>query len=851
MEKLVIIDGNSLINRAFYALPMLTNFEGEISNAVFGFTNILVKVINELKPDYLCVAFDYGKKTFRNELYSDYKGTRKQTPTELVSQFPILKTLLNAMHIKTIEREGIEADDIIGSLTKLFPVQNIVVTGDKDSFQLINKHTSIMFTKKGISETVNYDPETLFADYGITPEQVVDLKSLMGDASDNIPGVAGIGEKTALSLIEKYGSLNGVYEHLLEIGGKLQEKLQQGKDSAYLSYTLATIKTDVPLNVKLTDLKYEFPFNESVLGMFKKYQFNSLLKRSELFAVATETSTQEQKNVETVMVTPENFATCFTQWNKAKEMSLVFDHNIHLFLNNKEFICNFNSDLLTQGLDITDTLNKLKPILENPNVQKTVFDYKATLHKLVPYEMTLNGVSFDVVLARYLINNNAKVNASITEILSEQGLNEKQLAYGMELLKQQFLPKLKQLGLEKLYYEMEMPLSQVLFQMEQEGFKIDLNALDELDKKYATQMANITQEIYQMVGYEFNINSPKQLSDVLFNKLGIVAYNNKKNSTGIDVLSDIEDKHPVVPMVMEYRKIAKLYSTYIKAFGQLVNPNTHKIHTLFNQTVTATGRLSSIEPNLQNIPIRSEEGKLFRKIFVPTQPSGFIVTADYSQIELRLLAIFSEDEKLIEAFNNGEDIHAKTASEVFGVPLSSVTSSQRRDAKAINFGIVYGISDYGLAQNISTTRVAAASYIKRYFEKYPKVKEYMDANIAFCKQNGFVKTLFGRIRNIAEINSTNYNLRQFGERAAMNMPLQGSASDIIKLAMVKVAQKLEQEQLKSKLILQIHDELLVDCYEGELEKVESILKHCMEEVVKLPVKLSVNVEHGKNWYEAK
>lgn len=856
MEKLVIIDGNSLINRAFYALPMLANFEGVVSNAVFGFTNILVKAINEIAPKYICVAFDYGRKTFRNEIYKDYKGTRKETPQELKLQFPILKTILNAMNIKLIEIEGVEADDIIGTLTKKFDVENIIVTGDKDSFQLINKNTKVMFTKKGISETTVYELSNIKSEYGVEPNQVIDLKALMGDASDNIPGVKGVGPKSAQSLLGSYHTLDGVYENIDQIKGKLHETLIAEKDLAYLSKTLATIKCDVDINVTLNDLTYDFPFGSEVLELFKKYQFNSLIKREELFTsgVIVESAKQQDtaKGIKKVEIkTVKELQTLVDQAKKIKKLFIsIEDTIISLFSEGVEYECNFNQDLFSAALDIEEVLKTLAPILEDKNIIKSVYDYKQMLHSLKKYGISLRGVNFDVLIARYLINNNAKANIKLKDIFIEHNLSEKFCAYNIMKLTEIFSQKLNELELEYLFNEIEMPLAYVLYDMEEQGFKIDLNELANLDAKYSQQILELTEEIYKLAGLEFNINSPKQLADVLFNKLGLTVFNNKKNSTNIDVLNEIVGQHDVVSKIIEYRKVTKLYNTYIKAFGELVNKETHKIHTIFNQTLTSTGRLSSIEPNLQNIPVRSEEGKMFRKIFIPSFSDGYILSADYSQIELRLLASFSEDPKLIEAFNNGEDIHTKTASEIFGVPLKEVTPLMRRDAKAINFGIIYGISDYGLSQNINSTRAKAADYIKKYFEKYPNVKKYMDENIENCKKNGYVKTLFGRIRFILEINSSNFNLRTFGERAAMNMPLQGTASDIIKLAMIIINKELKEQKLKSKLILQIHDELLLDCAKDELEKVKDIVIKSMENVVDLPVKLNVNVEVGKNWFEA-
>ncbi len=849
MDKFVIIDGNSLINRAFYALPMLANFDGVVSNGVFGFTNILVKIINEIKPKYICVALDYGKKTFRNEIYKDYKGTRKPTPKELVPQFKILRDMLNIMNIKFIEKQGIEADDIIGSLTKKFDVENIVVTGDRDSFQLINKNTCVYFTKKGISETINLTVDNLKDEYGVNPEQVVDLKSLMGDSSDNIPGVAGVGEKTALTLINTYGSLDEVYNNIDNISGKLKEKLLLNKDNAYLSKQLATIKCDVELDDNLKSYEYEFPFNNDVLNFFKQYQFNSLIKRSELFSsenneIIDKVEVEDIK-CETIKASElESFCALLTN---LKEVSISFDEELKIYVpdENCEYSIDFNEE------NKTEVLNKLKSFFENEKVKKIVFDLKNLKHILQKYNISFNGASFDVLIARYLINSLVKSDVSLKTVIDENLLSDKFLAYSLFLLKEKYLQKLKELGLENLFYNIEMPLCELLFKMEENGFKIDVSELNKLDNQYSKQLDDLTNLIYEMAGETFNINSPKQLANILFDKLKLQSYNNKKQSTSVDYLLEMANQHPIINLILNYRTISKLYTTYIKAFESLIDKNTNKIHTVFNQTLTATGRLSSSEPNLQNIPVRKEEGKVLRKIFIPSFNHGYIVSADYSQIELRLLAAFSGDEKLIEAFLQNKDIHATTASEIFNVNLNDVTSAMRRDAKAINFGIIYGISDYGLSQNIGSTRKMAAEYIKTYFNKYPKVKSYMDENVKFCKENGFIKTYFGRIRNIPEINATNFMQRTFGERAAMNMPLQGSASDIIKLAMIKVDEELTKNKLQSKLILQIHDELLIDTKKDELEKVKAILKDCMENVVKLSVPLTVEVSYGENWFEAK
>lgn len=851
MEKFVIIDGNSLINRAFYALPQLQNSEGVISNGVFGFTTILVKIINEIKPKYICVALDYGKKTFRTEMFAEYKGTRKATPPELKSQFPILRDLLSAMGIAHIEKEGIEADDIIGTLTKKFDTENIIVTGDKDSFQLINNNTWVMFTKRGITETINYNSDQLFNDYGLKPYQIIELKSLMGDSSDNIPGVTGVGEKTALGLLDKYQTLDGVYANISEITGKLKEKLELNKEQAYLSHKLATIKTDCDLEYDLVDFEYEFPFSSEVLKFFKKYQFNSLLKKPELFSNVAPVERVEE-NVEQVTIkTLDELKPVVEKIKQEKKFYFYLDNVISLYVGNTEYNIDQNFDLLSSSLETSDVLNCLKEVMLDDNIKKCVYDHKTDLHKLYDFGIGLNGVDFDILIARYLINNNNKANIKFSDLIIENDLSTKYWAYNLKKLEDVYKQRLDELGLFDLFYNMELPLVEVLYNMETTGFSVDQNVLYDLDKKYSEEIVELTTEIYDLAGCEFNINSPKQLGEILFDKLNLYHANNKKKSTGIEILTAIKNDHPIVEKIIRYRTVSKLLTTYIKAFETIINKETNKIHTTFNQTLTSTGRLSSSDPNLQNIPVRTDEGKYLRKMFVPSNKDGYIVSADYSQIELRLLAAFCGDENLVEAYKTGKDIHATTASQVFGVDLKDVTSQMRRDAKAINFGIIYGISDYGLSQNIGTTKKVAKDYIDRYFAKYPLVKQYMDSNIDYCKQNGFVKTHFGRIRFIPEINNSNFNLRQLGEREAMNMPLQGTASDIIKLAMIRVYNRIKNEGLKSKLILQIHDELIVDCACDELSQIQTILTEEMENVVKLKVDLQVNVSYGSDWFETK
>ena len=847
MDKFVIIDGNNLMYRAFYALPQMTNFQGEHSNAVFGFTNMLIKIIKEIEPKYIAVTFDVSKKNFRHEKFQEYKGTRKPTPIELKSQFPVVKELLNKMNIAVVEKEGLEADDLMGCLSRMFETDNIIVSADRDAFQLINENTQIRFPKKGISETIDLNLDNIVDYYGVKPEQVVDLKSLMGDSSDNIPGVPGVGEKKAQQLIAEYNSLDGVYNSIEKITGKLKEYLINGKESAYLSHYLARIVTDEKLDYKLSDFEYSFPFCEDVREMFKRYQFEIMLKKTDLF----EKSEVEKIDVNyNIVDNQEKLQEMIDKINKANEMSIYIDNdNFNVYAGN-EFKINFGKDLFSMGLNLDSALSQLKPILENKEIKKVVYDYKSIKHILYKNNINLNGVNFDCVIARYLINSLAKSNINFSLMLSECGLDSDISAYALVKVRDIYLEKLKSLGLIDLYYDIELPLVDVLFDMEIEGFAIDKEQLKELELKYREEIVTLEKNIYEIIGKKFNLSSPKQLSEILFDELDINIPSNKKKSTSIEILQEIEHRHPVVPLIIRWRAISKLYSTYIIGFENIIG-NDGRVHTIFNQTLTATGRLSSSEPNLQNIPVRTEEGKNLRKIFIPKHKDGFICSADYSQIELRLLANFSGDKNMIYAFKSGQDIHKKTASEIFGIPLNMVDDIKRREAKAINFGIVYGISDFGLSQNIGIARKDASNYIKLYFSRYPDIEKYINDNVEYARKNLEVRTMFGRLRPVPEINSSRVMLRNFGERVAMNMPLQGSASDIIKLAMIKIFNELNRKGLKSKIIVQVHDELVLDVYPGELEEVRSILKAGMENVVDLEVPLEVNIEFGRTWFDAK
>ena len=850
MEKFVIIDGNNIVFRSYYALPRLTNFDGVVSNGVFGFCNVLVKVIKEINPKYIAVCFDSAKKNFRHEMFKEYKGTRKPTPQELIDQFPILKTVLNAMGVKVIEKVGLEADDLIGCIANQFnDTERIIITADRDCLQLIKNGVKIMQPQKGITESLVIDEEKLKEIMGLTPSQIIDYKALAGDSSDNIPGVAGIGDKTAVNMLKDYSTLDGVYNNLDKFTPKTREKLERDKDNAYLSYQLATIVTNEILPYKLEDFEYNFPFNAEVLELFKKYQFNSLLKKDDLFEKGTQ-SVSTTYTVKTVEINDiHELENTVLKLNKMSEISyFLTDNALYLSESNVEYKVKFITDLFGVGIDMMHALVILKPLFENENISKIIFDYKGNKHLLNKYGINLKGVKFDVMIARYLINSGANNNITFENMCNENLLDCNYFAYNLFLLRDKYLAKMTELQVLDVFNNIEMPLVEVLYDMELQGVKIDRPELENLEKRYASKLDGLTDKIYSLAGKKFNINSPKQLAEVLFDDLGISTKFNKKRSTSAQVLQDIYYEHPIIAELIEYRQIMKLYTTYIVAYKELLDKND-KIYTVFNQTLTTTGRLSSSEPNLQNIPVRTTEGRNLRKLFIPSTPGGKIVDADYNQIELRLLASFCGDERLIKTYNEGRDIHTSTASEIFGIPQSEVTPEIRRNAKAINFGIVYGISDYGLGQNIGITRAQANEYIKKYFERYPRIEEYMKSNIEYCKEHGFIRTHYGRVRFIPEINSSNYMQRTFGERAAMNMPLQGTASDVIKIAMIEVHKELKKRKLKSKLIIQVHDELLVDAVKEEVAEVAQLLKNVMENVANFEVKLLVEAKVGDNWNE--
>ena len=844
MDNMLLIDGNSLINRAFYALPPLTNAKGEPTQAVYGFTTMLIKAIEDYKPKYIAVAFDLKAPTFRHLKYDGYKATRKGMPEELAVQLPILKELLKLMNISIVEKQGFEADDIIGTLAADDSVMTYIITGDRDSLQLIGKTTRVVLTKRGITDTVVLDEAKLMEDFALTPRQVIDYKSLAGDSSDNIPGVPGVGDKTALNLISRYSDLGGVYSHIDEIGGKLGERLRAGEQSALLSYELATIKTDVPLEEKTSDFIFDFPFSAPVRTFFADNGFKSLLKRDDIFAAGSEKAAVvkmtavSEKRIESLEFLSELFS-------EAASFAVAFCDDIRISTDGAaEYVIPLNRSLVDTGFEYGAVIRALKPYLENSELKKYVFDGKRVKKTLKSEGTGLSGYD-DVKLLQYLADMRVGGD-SLTELLETLGYDKDKPAAALFLLGEELKREIKRLGMEELYLKAELPLVDVLFDMEERGVQVDVKLLNKLGDKFISEADQLSKVIFELAGKKFNINSPRQLASVLFDDLKI-PYPKKsaKHSTNAEILEMITEEHEIVPLVSKYRFIAKLNSTYIEGIRRLLTPD-NIIHTDYKQMLTTTGRLSSAEPNLQNIPVREEEGKSLRGLF--TARDGYtLVSADYSQIELRLLTHFSGDSRMLELYRNGEDIHTRTAAEVFGVPVSEVTSKMRREAKVVNFGIIYGMSDYGLSQSLKCSVSTARKYMETYFERFSSIKPYFDSIVQNAKKTGYTTTLLGRVRYIPELASPNYMTRQFGERAAMNMPLQGSAADIIKLAMVDVAARLKG--LKSRLILQIHDELIVEADDKEVDTVKAVLKESMENCVSLSVPLTVDIECGKSWLD--
>ncbi len=850
MDKFVLIDGNSLINRAFYATPPMSNSKGEPTNAVYAFCNMLIKIIHDVEPKYILVAFDRREPTFRHQMFAEYKGTRKPAPDDLRPQIPLLKEVLDAMSIARFELATFEADDIIGTLAKKYEnLDTIIITGDKDSFQLVDESTEVYFTKRGISDLDVYSHDNFKEKYGILPNQVVDLKALMGDSSDNIPGVKGVGEKTALDLVKTYGSIENLYENIENIKGKLKEKLESDKDIAFLSKTLATINTSVPIDLGINDYEFEFPFSEKTREIFLRLELRNLLKKENLFKLESVEKSINQTECKKIEITDVNEITPFIKNDK---IAVIIDESVSFYnFDNTEVELRVKRDFFDEGFEYSDAICALKTLFEDSS-KTVILYYKNQIRRLLEsYDIQMLASVEDVSIMKYLVDYTNK-DEKLEDVFTDYDLNKKMPAYSLSLLYENYLEKMQDDEM-KLYRNLELPLSDVLYDMENAGFKIDEKALDEMGVELNGKIKQIDEKIKKICGFEFNISSPKQLGEVLFEKLGLKHGKKNKNgySTSAEVLEDLALEHEVIPLILKYRQLTKLNSTYIEGFKRQIDKKTGLVHTTFNQVQTATGRLSSREPNLQNIPVREDEGREIRRLFIARDSDHILIDADYSQIELRLLAHFSESETLIDAFKKGIDIHSVTASQVFSVPLDMVTKEMRSNAKAVNFGIIYGISDFGLAKNIKSSRKTAGEYIKKYFEMYPKIKEYMDINVEFARKNGYAVTLLGRKRYIREINSPNYNLRSFGERVAMNMPLQGSAADIMKIAMINVYKRLKDGGYKSKLILQVHDELIIDAIKSEKDEVYKILVEEMENAVSLLVPLDVSATTCDCWYDAK
>lgn len=873
-NKLLLLDSNSLINRAFFALPPLQNTNGLYTNGIYGYLNMLCKLLHEERPTHVCAVFDCHAKTFRHLKYDGYKATRKGMPDELAMQVPVLQELLRKMGICVLYKEGWEADDIIGTLASRSVFPTIIVTGDKDSLQLVSEKNTVFLTKRGITEVVKYTPERLLQD-GFHPYQIIEYKGLAGDSSDNIPGCPGVGEKTAKGLLAQYDTINGIFENIDDIKGKLKDKLVANKELIYLSKDLATISLDAEVNPLDSELVYSYKLSEEAKNQIKYLQFKNLIER---FDFSTEKASDDipddSQEISESQENNENEVSAeslllkkllFIRKDIAEEKELIEfieeikegasvyiewkDDCVIIAHGNVEARVVFYKGFIGDGISESEAINTVKT-LYSTKYNKVFYDAKKQMHILANIGIKIDMPYDDVLLMAYLINN-TKVIKSQAQLLSDYFYDEdNSIAIATLDLCNELRKKIIESELTDLYRNIELPLEECLFDMENSGFLIDKNVLESLNRRYTSDIETLLTQIYDIAGESFNVNSTKQLAQILFEKLGLK--HGKKNKTGFSVNAESleELEHPIIGLILKYRELSKLKSTYIDGMKSVMNPASGKVHTSFNQCLTATGRLSSTEPNLQNIPVRREEGREIRKMFVPA-PGNRLISADYSQIELRLLAHFSEEPNLINAYKNGIDIHTLTAAKMFGLNVEDVDKALRSSAKAINFGIIYGISTFGLARNTGVTNAQAKRFIEQYFETYPKVKAYMTGNVQKAKEQGYLRTLCGRIRYFPELKSPKYLIRAFGERAAMNMPLQGTASDIIKIAMNNVYRELKNNGLKAKLILQVHDELIVEAPEAECDKVKDILKREMENAVSLKVPLVVNVADGENWYEAK
>lgn len=876
MNKLVLIDGNSLSFRAFYALPLLSNHAGIHTNAVYGFAMLLEKIIKEEKPNHFLVAFDAGKTTFRHSKYSEYKGGRQKTPPELSEQFPYIRQLLDAYHIKRYELDNYEADDIIGTLSRQADeadFETIIITGDRDLTQLATDNVTIYYTKKGVTDVDHYTPEFIAEKYqGLVPKQIIDMKGLMGDTSDNIPGVAGVGEKTAIKLLNQFESVEGVYEHIEEVTAKkLKEKLINSKDDALMSKDLATINVHSPVEVSLEDTKLTLQDDTAEkIELFKKLEFKQLL-------ADIDTSSNNEEVIDKTFEIEQDFQN--VDFNDLNEAVIHFELEGTNYL--KDAILKFgfytnHQHVVINADDVKDYKN-LVQWLEDKNTTKIVYDAKKTYVSAHRLGINIENIEFDVMLASYIIDPSRSIDdvKSVVSLYGQNYVKDNITFFGKG--KKHHIPEesilnehiasvteaisavtpimksqLEDYNQIELLKDLELPLARILSEMEEIGIYTDINDLKEMEFEIQKKLDVLISNIHESAGEAFNINSPKQLGVVLFETLQLPVIKKTKTgySTAVDVLEKLQGEHPIIDDILEYRQLSKLQSTYVEGLQKVISKD-HRIHTRFNQTLAQTGRLSSVDPNLQNIPIRLEEGRKIRKAFKPTSKDSVILSADYSQIELRVLAHITQDESLKHAFINGHDIHTATAMKVFNVESDQVDSLMRRQAKAVNFGIVYGISDYGLSQSLGITRKKAKAFIDDYLASFPGVKQYMSDIVKDAKAQGYVETLLHRRRYIPDITSRNFNLRSFAERTAMNTPIQGSAADIIKLAMVKFSEKIKETKYHAKLLLQVHDELIFEIPKSEVEDFSKFVEEIMEQALVLDVPLKVDSNYGATWYDAK
>ncbi len=856
MKKIILVDGNNLLFRSYYATAYNGNFmnnsKGFPTNAIFGFVNMINKIVKEEKPEYMIVAFDKGK-TFRHKEYEGYKDGRVETPNELKIQFPVAKQILNAMGIKYYEIDNYEADDIIGTFAEYCDKEEdfigTIISSDKDLLQLISSDIDIKLLKQ--KDYIRYNEKTFKEQWGIDPINIIDLKALMGDPSDNIPGVKGVGEKTALKLLQEYKTLDGIYENIDKIKGKLKEKLETDKENAYKSYHLATIIRDVKMDININDIKYLGENTNELNKIYEDLEFYSFLKKQNTYK-KEEVKVKIINSIEDLNIEGEiaiYLEVLGSNYHKAPIIGMgIYNDKIAYYVPLE--ILKQNPKFLIKNKKYTYDLKKIIVSLKYQDIEiENVISDAMIAGALLDYNMKddiaylANQLDYDLKFYENIYGKNNHLNIPSIDEVAKETVNRAKFIWET---KDFFQEKIKEENLEYLFNEIEFPLATILADMEYTGVKVDSDILNDQGEDIKIKLELLTKDIYNSAGMEFNISSPKQLAEVLFERLNL-PHKKNSNSTAIDVLKKLEGKHPIISEIIEYRKLSKLYSTYIE--GLINTVENGKIHTIYTQNLTRTGRLSSIEPNLQNIPIRDEMGRNIRKAFVPE--NDYIYGADYSQIELRILAHMADVKALQDAFKDGKDIHSKTASDIFKVDEKLVTSNMRRVAKAVNFGIIYGISGFGLGENIGVSAKEAKEFIDTYLETYPGIKDYMEKTVKEAKENGYVKTMFERKRNIPELKNTVYTIRQAGERIALNTPIQGTAADIIKLAMVKVYKALKENNLKSKMIIQVHDELVFDIYKDELEKLNKIVTETMDNVYKLKVPLTVSVSYGKNWYEAK